>query len=82
MSCPGTYGSCKCREHYGLLEYMQNLTGRTYGLEPSWTPPAAALRVIEPEHGMTCQCARCVAERVVLMSRRPARQPWEHARAA
>lgn len=66
---------CKCRWCYGLAEFMQAETGKTYGLPPA---PGHSVEAEEPSpcESMTCICPRCAAERAQLRSR-PIRQPWE-----
>jgi hypothetical protein len=80
--CPNGPG-CKCREHYGLAEYMRDLTGRDHGLRPTEAPLRAVplpLAVVERCDGsFTCECPKCAQERSERVRRPPKqpRQPWE-----
>ena len=74
--------ACKCRDCYGLAEYMRDLTGRDYGLTPApgHHGPAPALPGKTPCNGsMTCRCEDCENTKLELIVRRynTARQPWE-----
>lgn len=67
---------CRCRECYGLAEYMRDLTGRDYGLPsapghhtlrvvtPGTAPPEAIVDpVVVCDGSYVCGCLKCVAER-------------------
>ncbi len=74
---------CRCRECFGLAEYMTALTGQEYGIAaangcaPLSAP--ATLRVA-CSGSMVCTCDDCEADRLKLMRERnqqAARQPWQ-----
>lgn len=68
-ACPGSPGYCKCPEHYGLAEYMLQITGKDYGLSQA---PKSAPRVelLAPE-------SVPVIAPVRQLHPKPVRQPWD-----
>jgi hypothetical protein len=81
--CPGGPG-CKCREHFGLGDYLLAATGDAHGLptlKASETAPASVLSLIDDrcDGTLTCECSCCENERAqrVNKPRKAAPQPWE-----
>lgn len=74
---------CRCRECFGLAEFMLQATGSTHGLPRLEASPVArksVLSVVDTCTGtMTCECPVCSQERSERMSRprKRVRQPWE-----
>lgn len=79
---------CRCRECYGLAEYMLE-QGKDFGLERAPGHERARLRVVTVagrtvmtpscDGTMTCSCERCVGERMTRVKAQRAanrRQPW------
>lgn len=84
------HDGCRCRECWGLAEYMLATTGRDHGLPRAPGHITARLDELDApacDHTLTCPCATCQQERVAAIHRqwerrrKPPRQPWE-ARAA
>lgn len=83
---------CRCPQCWGLAEYMQQLTGKDYGL-PNAPGCTATLRVLTTgpaptslvaldrtcDGSMTCSCPDCEQERAqrVRLGGRDPRQPWD-----
>jgi hypothetical protein len=74
---------CKCKECFGLTEFMRDLTGRDYGLPPTEAPLRAVPLPLSPvercDGSFTCDCSSCAQERSERVRRPPkaAKQPWE-----
>jgi hypothetical protein len=79
---------CKCRECFGLTEFMRELTGRDYGLPPTEAPLRAVPLPLSPvercDGSFTCGCSSCAQERSERVRRPPKepRQPWQVRKAA
>jgi len=74
--------NCKCKDCYGLAEYMRDLTGKDYGLKRAeghkGKEPALPGR-IPCDGSMTCGCKRCSEQKQLLVTTHKPRvkQPWE-----
>lgn len=77
---------CRCRECYGLREYMLEHTGRHHDLPTAPGHLTVALHELDQpvcSGILTCPCPICQQERVASIHRhrqqrqRPPRQPWE-----
>jgi hypothetical protein len=77
---------CRCRECFGLAEFMLQVTGNAHGLprapghNTAPEPQKATLRPVEACNGtMVCECQRCAQERSERVRRPPKqpKQPWE-----
>ena len=73
---------CKCKDCYGLAEYMMDLTGKDYGLKRAEghkgdSPPMPGVK--ECNGSMTCECKECSRQKQLLVTKHkgPAKQPWE-----
>jgi hypothetical protein len=70
--------TCRCRECFGLAEYMLKLTGKTYGLTP--TRSEAPTRAVEPTGPCdVCDHPHCQAQRLRERQKyqQAKRLPWE-----
>lgn len=85
---PARAQGCKCRECYGLAEYMlQSPAGHTYGLPVAAghdVPAVTDITRVRCDGTLTCACTTCASDRAArVKSPRPApRQPWELEHAA
>ena len=76
---------CRCRECFGLAEFMHRLTGKDYGLPRAPGHSSLLPEELDPcDKTLTCGCARCESEReqrrAIALKR--ISQPWEPKRRA